>query len=97
MHWCSPRNFWHVQVSSYSTSFCLILLSLDYCNTVSFVLSLGDNLIACQWLVMCVHVIWCCCWQVAESEQSTFTDLVKQLTANCISDLQKARCVNLFP
>lgn len=32
-------------------------------------------------------------FQVAESEQSTFTDLVKQLTANCISDLQKARAI----
>jgi hypothetical protein len=30
---------------------------------------------------------------VAESEQSTFTDLVKQLTMNCLSDLQKARAI----
>jgi len=37
-------------------------------------------------------LVWLCLLlQVAESEQSTFTDLVKQLTANCISDLQKAR------
>jgi len=41
-----------------------------------------------------------CCFvsvsQVAESEQSTFTDLVKQLTFNCISDLQKARFDSLI-
>ena len=29
--------------------------------------------------------------KVAEQEQSSFTELVRQLTAHCITDLQKAR------
>ena len=29
--------------------------------------------------------------QVAESDQATFTDLVRELTQNCVSDLEKAR------
>jgi len=32
-------------------------------------------------------------FKVAESEQCTFTELVKQLTEHCLSDLQKARAI----
>ncbi|KAK2156530.1 hypothetical protein LSH36_211g04058 [Paralvinella palmiformis] len=32
-------------------------------------------------------------FKVAEDEQSTFTDLVRQLTEHCISDLEKARAI----
>ena len=31
------------------------------------------------------------CFQIAENEQQTFTDLVDQLTAKCTSELEKAR------
>ncbi|ESN91148.1 hypothetical protein HELRODRAFT_194540 [Helobdella robusta] len=32
-------------------------------------------------------------FKVAETEQCTFTDLVDQLTANCVTDLEKARAI----